>query len=106
VVNDWRGLLRRHHSLSDGQTIPFELESHVLAEIRYRLFTRLPGMKQLLDSLRVAEWEEANKTKGRLKDYVFENAVSAETATEIPQAGIEMTQIPGRIFTRETLKGL
>ena len=105
-VQDWRGLLRRHHSLSDGQTIPSELESHVLAEIRYRLFTRLPGMKSLLDSLRVAEWEEANKNKGRLKDYVFEDAITAEADAATPQAGIELTEIPSRIFTRETLKGL
>lgn len=105
-VQDWRGLLRRHHSLSDGQTIPSELESHVLAEIRYRLFTRLPGMKSLLDQLRVAEWEEANKTKGRLKDYVFESPAAEESASEIPQSGIELTEIPSRIFTRETLKGL
>lgn len=106
VVNDWRGRLRRHHALAAGPTIPSELESHVLAEIRYRLFTRLPGMKPLLDPLRVAEWEEANKVKGQLKDYVFEDAVTAEADAATPQAGIELTQLPGRLFTRETLKGL
>ena len=106
VIQDWRGLLRRHHVLAEGATIPSEIESHVLAEIRYRLITRLPGMKALLDERRVAEWDEANRTKGRLKDYVFEDAATAEATAATPQAGIELTEIPGRIFTRETLKGL
>ena len=106
VIQDWRGLLRRHHVLAEGATIPAEIESHVLAEIRYRLFTRLPGMKALLDERRVAEWDEANKTKGRLKDYVFEDAATAEAAAVMPNAGIELTEIPSRIFTRETLRGL
>ena len=106
VVSDWRGLLRRHHVLAEGATIPSEIESHVLAEIRYRLFTRLPGMKALLDERRVAEWDEANRTKGRLKDYVFEDAPAAESAAKTPQAGVELTKVDGRIFTRETMRGL
>lgn len=106
VVQDWRGLLRRHHVLAEGSTIPFEIESHVLAEIRYRLFTRLPGMKSLLDERRVDEWNEANRTKGRLKDYVFEDAIAAEATAAMPQAGIELTKVDNRIFTREKLAGL
>jgi hypothetical protein len=106
VVQDWRGLLRRHHVLAEGSTIPSEIESHVLAEIRYRLFTRLPGMKSLLDERRVEEWTEANRTKGRLKNYVFEDAIAAEATAAMPQAGIELTKSDNRIFTREKLAGL
>lgn len=105
-VQEWRGLIRRHHAVAGGNTIPTEIEGHVLADIRYRLFTRLPGMKALLDERRVDEWEEANRTKDRLKNYVFETPVASETFAEIPQAGIEIAKVDSRLFTRERLKGL
>ena len=105
-IQDWRGKLRKYHVMASGQTIPSELEIHVLADIRYRLFTRLPGMKSLLDELRVEEWREANRQKASLKDSVFEDAVTAEADAQIPQSGIELTQVDSRIFTREKLKGL
>lgn len=105
-VQEWRGLIRRHHAVSGGNTIPAELEGHVLADIRYRLFTRLPGMKALLDDRRVAEWDESNRTKGRLKDYVFETPDTSEATAEMPQAGIEIAKVDARIFTRESMRGL
>ena len=100
-VRDWRGLLRRHHPVAAGETIPSELESHVLAEIRYRLFTRLPGMKSLLDALRVSEWEEANKTKDRLPKYSFEapaEAESIDSAAAVPDVGDPRTDFAPEKF--------
>lgn len=43
----------------EGSTVPDELRDTTLALIRYRVFTRLPGMKKLLDELRVKEYDEA-----------------------------------------------
>lgn len=105
-VQEWRGALRRHHVLAAGETVPGELEAHVLADIRYRLFTRLPGMKNLLDELRVEEWREARRVLGKLDDYVFEDAETTEEAAQIPNTGVEMVAAENRIFTREKLAGL
>lgn len=105
-VQEWRGALRRHHVLAAGETIPAELEAHVLADIRYRLFTRLPGMKNLLDELRVAEWREARRVIGKLGEYVFEDAGETEPDAQVPNTGVEMAAAENRIFTREKLAGL
>lgn len=43
----------------EGSTVPDELRDTTLVIIRYRVFTRLPGMKRLLDELRVKEYDEA-----------------------------------------------
>lgn len=105
-VQEWRGALRRHHRLAAGETIPSELEAHVLADIRYRLFTRLPGMKQLLDELRVEEWREARRVIGKLDEYVFEDAGEEEPDAQIPNTGVEMVAAENRIFTRRKMAGL
>lgn len=105
-VQEWRGALRRHHVLAAGETIPAELEAHVLADIRYRLFTRLPGMKGLLDELRVEEWREARRVLGKLDEYVFEDTDTPEDAAQIPNTGVETVAFENRIFTREKLAGL
>lgn len=105
-VEEWRGALRRHHALAAGETIPSELEAHVLADIRYRLFTRLPGMKGLLDDLRVEEWREARKIIARLDEYAFETPGEEEPAGQIPNTGVETVNAENRIFTRGKMAGL
>jgi hypothetical protein len=60
VAAEWRGRLVRHTQLSRrARALPSELWPHVLADFRYRAFTRLPGMGALLDELRVSEWKRA-----------------------------------------------
>ncbi len=80
VVKEWRGRIRRWHPLAAGATLPDELEHHVLAVIRYRLFTRLPGMKGLLDELRVKEYDAAMKAQGELQEMAFEAPATPDTA--------------------------
>jgi hypothetical protein len=67
VASEWRGGLRRVCTV-DARTgyVPDELLCHILADYRYRAFTRLPGMKGLLDELRVEEWRRANTVRDNL----------------------------------------
>lgn len=67
VVAEWRGGLRRVTTLDRRPDhLPAEIMVHVLADFRYRAFTRLPGMRSLLDELRVREWERANQVRDNL----------------------------------------
>lgn len=101
VVENWRAVLRKHHSVSIGATIPEALEVHVLADIRYRLFTRLPDMGDLLDELRVDEWKEAMRVlNSGLKNYVFDDP------PEVPGAGVEVASSSPRRFTPRKMTGL
>jgi hypothetical protein len=67
IATEWRGGLRRVCTVDvrDGY-VPGELIVHILADFRYRAFTRLPGMKGLLDELRVKEWDRANTVRDNL----------------------------------------
>lgn len=51
-------------------TAPDELRATLLVIIRYRIFTRLPKMKALLDDLRVKEYDEAMR---KLRDVAAGN---------------------------------
>lgn len=106
VVQEWRGALRRYHVVGKGSTIPSELETHILADIRYRLFTRLPGMKTLLDDLRVEEWKEARRVFRELDKFVFEDTDDPEDNTAVPNTGVELARVERRYFDRRKLKGL
>ncbi len=67
VAAEWRGRLARLVPLSVRPlALPSEIFTHVLADYRYRAFTRLPGMAALLDALRVAEWERACSVMNQL----------------------------------------
>lgn len=67
IAAEWRGGLARVVSLSKRPlAVPTEIMVHILADFRYRAFTRLPGMRGLLDELRVSEWERANKVRDNL----------------------------------------
>lgn len=67
VAEEWRGGLRRV-TVCDSRAnyVPTELMAHMLADFRYRAFTRLPGMAELLDDLRVEEWRRANTVRDGL----------------------------------------
>ncbi len=77
VAAEWRGGLRRVTTLDarDGY-VPDEILIHILADYRYRAFTRLPGMADLLDDLRVEEWRRAN----HVRDNLAKVSVSAPDA--------------------------
>ncbi len=67
VAGEWRGGLRRVTVLDARPArVPDELITHILADFRYRAYTRLPGMGELLDDLRTAEWRRANQVRDAL----------------------------------------
>jgi len=84
VAAEWRGGLRRVTVVDsrDGY-VPDEILPHVLADLRYRAFTRLPGMSGLLDDLRVKEWERAN----HVRDNLVKVSVAAPDAAYAEAAG-------------------
>lgn len=95
------------NTLGEGDTIPDELKDHALAIIRYRLCTRLPKMKALLDDLRVKEYEDA---MGALRD-----AAACKFAIEQPDAvsdervagpAVELVSSRERRATRQKMEGL
>lgn len=103
TVQEWRGKLRKYHTLESGETVPQEVEIHVLAMIRYRLITRLPGLDMLLDENRKDEWEKANYAINHLNDYEFEEAETIEDAAagSLPRSDERTLD-----FTREGQDGI
>lgn len=61
AITEARGYIagNSENILGEEGTIPDELRASVLVIVRYRVFTRLPKMKALLDALRVDEYNEA-----------------------------------------------
>ncbi|MEG2614011.1 MAG: hypothetical protein RR996_03095 [Alistipes sp.] len=73
VAEEWRGGLRRVTAVDRRiDAIPSELLIHVLADYRYRAFTRLPGLSRLLDDLRVEEWKRALTVRDALAKISYE----------------------------------
>lgn len=105
VVSEWRGALRTVTVLAAGSTLPDEIMTHALADFRYRAFTRLPGMKSLLDDLRVKEWDRANHVRDNLKAISFESPVSGTEETTASGSGTEY-QGSGNYPTSSSLNGL
>jgi len=90
VAEEWRGGLRRVTVVDSREGyVPDELLIHILADFRYRAFTRLPGMSELLDDLRVKEWERANQVRDSLSKISIQapEADYAETATNSGKPG-------------------
>ena len=84
IAKEWRGGLRRVCTvdLRDGY-VPDELLVHILADFRYRAFTRLPGMKGLLDELRIEEWKRANQVRDNLiKIHIVPPATEYSESTD------------------------
>jgi hypothetical protein len=85
VAKEWRGGLRRICTVdARAGYVPDELLIHILADFRYRAFTRMPGMKGLLDDLRIEEWKRANQVRDNLAkiSIVPPDDAYAETSTE------------------------
>jgi hypothetical protein len=61
VVAEVRGRVAANpaNSLGDAGTIPEELKAAALAIARWRILTRLPGMRSLQDEARRAEYNDA-----------------------------------------------
>ena len=84
VRADWRGGLRLVTAVdTDATKLPPELLVHVLADFRYRAFTRLPGMRSLLDEARVREWERAMKARDSLAKNSYEAPGSPEESDNV-----------------------
>lgn len=47
--------------LADGATLPESALRHALAIMRVMIANRLPGMKSLIDDLRIEEWKTAER---------------------------------------------
>ena len=94
VAREWRSGIRRVSvcDVRDGY-VPDELIVHILADYRYRAFTRLPGMSDLLDNLRVDEWRRANTVRDNLTkvSIVAPDAAYAETAEQSGKASPAMS---------------
>ena len=87
VAEEWRGGLRRVTVVDSREGyVPDELLIHILADFRYRAFTRLPGMSELLDDLRVKEWERANQVRDSLSKISIQ-APEADYAEEASASG-------------------
>jgi hypothetical protein len=90
IAKEWRGGLRRFNVLDKRPGyVPDELMVHILAHFRYRAYTRLPGMSELLDELRVAEWDRANTVRDTLNKISVEapDSDNAETVTTSGKPG-------------------
>lgn len=100
AIQEVRGYVAGYHAnvLGDGATVPDELRDVTLVLIRQRLFTRLPGMKRLLDELRQSEYEEAMR---KLRDVAAGRfrLVAPETAASDQAAGAGVQLISSRTRT-------
>ena len=108
IAAEWRGGLRSVCVIdSRAGYVPDELLIHILADFRYRAFTRLPGMKGLLDELRVKEWDRAMKIRDNLKDMavVLPDAEHLE-AVEQSGSGAELASGEGAYPSSCQMDGL
>jgi hypothetical protein len=96
----------RENTLGEGETIPSELEDAALAILRHKIFTRIPGLKRLLDEGRVREYEDALQQLSHTASGRFRITPPTTAAVEQP-AGPTITVVtrPIRINTREKWSG-
>ena len=108
IAAEWRGGLRSVCVIdSRASYIPDELLVHVLADFRYRAATRLPGMKGLIDDLRVKEWERSNTIRDNLKNMTFVLPASEnQEAAEQSGGGTELASGEGSYPTSGQMDGL
>lgn len=78
VAEEWRGALRRATVVDTRpDAVPSEVLIHILADFRYRAFTRLPGVGNLLDERRVEEWKRALSIRDNLHKMSYERPEAA-----------------------------
>lgn len=90
-------------------TVPDELRITVLVIIRYRIFTRLPKMKSLLDDLRVKEYDEAMRklrdvSAGKFK--LVQPLTPAEPAQQAGGGSVGLVSNGRKRMRRENTGGL
>ncbi len=102
IASQWRGKIGRWATLDKRPAaVPDELLIDLLADFRYRAFTRLPGMKSLLDELRVREWDRAMKTLDNLKDF----AIAPPDPENLPDPAGSGRQMPATGPVENSLEG-
>lgn len=109
VVREVRGRVaaRASNTLGDGDTIPDELLHHALAIVRYRLCTRLPGMKALLDERRLREYEDAVAALRDVADGKFAIELPATPSDEqVAGPAAQLIESRDRKATRARMEGL
>ncbi len=93
IAAEWRGGIARHVALSKRRlALPDELLIHILADYRYRAFTRLPGMSALLDANRVEEWRRANTVRDNIGKVQIEPPDAADLP-DVPAASYPLPSI-------------
>lgn len=107
TVNEARGYCPGQRAA--GETIPDELLDSVLCILRHKVFSRLPGMKGLLDEIRVTEYNEALRklrdvSAGRMK--ITEPVTPADSTEQAAPSTIETVSANTRRNTRRELEGL
>jgi hypothetical protein len=77
----------RENTLGEGETIPDELRDAALCILRHKTFSRIPGLKKLLDEARVREYEDAlaqlkDAAAGRFRVTPPETIATAQPASQ------------------------
>lgn len=100
VAEEWRGGLRRVTPVDTRpDAVPSEILIHILADYRYRAFTRLPGLTRLLDQNRVEEWKRALAVRDALAKISYEPP-APEYTPDAPAANIPLPAISVRPVCR------
>ena len=100
---------RSENILGAAGTIPDELTGVFFALWVYDFFTRLPGMKRLLDDLRVNAWESAEKeleavANGKIR--IVPPITPGAPDEQVSPATIAVVSNGGRRVTRKSVSGL
>ena len=103
-----RGRVPKTDLRGEDGTIPDELRSAFLALWVYEFLTQLPGMKGLLDDLRVRAWERAHDdlrdlAMGRIQ--LVPPVAAAPDAEQAAGPGVEIAR-PGQAFEDMRYSGL
>lgn len=107
VVNYIRGFVPAGVPRGDGETIPDELLDAALAMIVYRILTRLPNLKSLLDQSRKDANEAAEKLMRDVAGGRFRLVTPSDPDDAQPAGtGVEQVGTTTRTATRETMRGL
>jgi hypothetical protein len=110
LVTEIRGRIPRRIQRGADGTIPDEITRAFLALWVYDFITRVPGMKSLLDELRVKAYDNANSTLREMAADKLQIVPPINIAPQIEQAAgpyIEVARpaVPDQM-TREQLDGL
>lgn len=92
VVAEVRGRVAVRYPLGEAGTIPEELKAAALAIARWRILSRLPGMKSLQDDARRTEYVDGLSlleavANGKFLIVAPEDPLEADTGVPAPDAG-------------------